>query len=121
MIKNPTKADNVNYTCQSGKHKVVLNLNVDFIGQDIPAVAYSSSDEDNIIMQPEKTLSNSTVMGGTYQFQQSELTYYHSQNTDLRCHDNRVNEQVIWLKDNNRLWGSNQDLNNLNDSTRPSS
>ena len=119
VIKNPTKADNGNYTCHSGAHKVVLYLNVDLIGQDIPAVAYSSSDEDSIFMKSKKTLSNTTstntIMGGTYQFEQSELTYYHAQNADLRCHVKRDNEPVIWLKDNNRLWGSNQDLNKIND------
>lgn len=46
-----------------------------------------------------------------YQFEQPELTYYNNQNAVLRCHLRNENDQIVWLKDNNRIWGSTVQLN----------
>lgn len=116
VIKNPTRADNGDYICQTGKNKVVLNLNVG--RETTPSTAggpYSSDDESLFVRTTSKkkrTSSSTTNITTTkYQFEEPELTYYVNQHAVLKCEVKNENEPIVWLKDNNHLFGSNMQLN----------
>lgn len=96
-----------------------MNLRV---GRDTtPSVATTnySSDDDSFFVRASKsrklttttTTKTTTLKQTHYQFEQPELTYYLDQNAVLRCDLKNENDQIVWLKDNRRIWGSNVQLN----------
>lgn len=95
---------------------MVLNLRVG--RETTPSVSTTtntySSDDESFFMRTSsrKTTTTKTTMKQTrYQFEQPELTYYLDQNAVLKCNLRNENDQIVWLKDNNRIWGSNAQLN----------
>lgn len=58
------------------------------------------------------TTKTTTTKQTCYQFEQPELTYYMDQNAVLRCRLRNENDQIVWLKDDKRIWsGSTVQLN----------
>ena len=119
IIKNPTRADNGEYTCQSGKHRVVLNLNVKppGFGKDTSPslnIHNYSSDEESFYSRNKKlrSTSSTTINSTTNYHYEEELIYYEKQSACLKCHISKQDDEHIeWLKDDKRLWGSNFKLN----------
>jgi hypothetical protein len=113
VIKSPTRADNGEYVCQSGKHRVALNLFVSPSGRDKSPSIYSSDDDSLFVRNKQvRTATTSTkTTTQTFQFEQSELVFYENQSANLKCKLKRDNEQVVWLKDDKTLWGSDFSLN----------
>jgi hypothetical protein len=110
LIRNPTKADNGDYVCQSGKHRVVLTLNVNPGGlTDVKSVYTSSDDESYSVFVPNRRLYNNNF---------PELNYYYQESASLRCEVKQSNEQVIWVKDNtNVLQSDAAKYSTINDGT----
>lgn len=75
LIKNPTQQDQGDYLCESGKHKVVLTLNVN---------------------------KNTTLLPSTSIKETTELTYYinNDRQACLKCNTKNKNDKVKWIKDN---------------------
>lgn len=97
----------------------MLNLRV---GRDTtPSMSTTlySSDDDSVFVRTasRKTRTTTTTTKMTtlkqthYQFEQPELTYYLDQHAVLRCNLHNEDDQIVWLKDNNHIWGSNMQLN----------
>jgi hypothetical protein len=83
--------------CQTGKQKVLLNLNINPFGKN----QYAASDNESAFIRNKKHDMCANA----------ELTYYQKQNATLKCQMKRENESVVWLKDNTRLFGSTSHLN----------
>lgn len=92
LIKNPSKVDDGDYICQSDKHRVVLNLNVNPCHGGITPHMYSSEDDSVFIRNNTKMTSKDT-----------ELVYYDKQSAALKCEVKFENEPVVWIKDNSYL------------------
>ena len=88
LIKNPTTLDDGDYVCKSGRHKVVLNLNVNPHNGGITPHMYSSVDDSIFLKNAHK---------------EPELVYYENQSATLKCQTKYENEKCIWLKENSCL------------------
>jgi hypothetical protein len=130
IIKNPTQADNGEYTCRAGKNKVCLNLNVKPHGygkEKSPSYSMHSysSDEETVFAKNKKlkSTSSSTINSyKNYHFEETELVYYEKQSAYLKCTIiKNEDEHVEWLKDDRRIYGSNLKLNEEKYSTEKES
>lgn len=92
LIKNPVKADDGDYVCQSGKHKVTLNLTVNPGNSGITPHMYSSEDDSIFVRNSQRTTGRDT-----------ELVYFYEQDAALRCQVCDEQEQVVWLKENTHV------------------
>jgi hypothetical protein len=101
LIRNPTKADNGDYVCQSGKHRVVLTLNVNPGGLSDVKSVYSSEDEGSVTGGAGSNVfvSNRRIYSNNF----PELNYYLSESANLRCQVKKDSEKVVWVKDNEKV------------------
>jgi hypothetical protein len=111
-IKKPTIADNGNYICKSGKHRVVLNLLVSQVFEERTISKTNSSEKymfNDLIssrnlsynfMKINDTLNDSQ---NTNKNSENELTFYLGQKASLICQIKFENESMIWSKENKNI------------------
>jgi len=92
LIKEPNTLDNGDYVCQSGKHRVVLTLNVNPGNNNITPHMYSSED-DSVFLRNSNTITG----------RDTDLVFYNGQQATLKCQVANEQERVIWLKDNSYI------------------
>ncbi len=88
LINNPTRSDNGDYVCSLGKHKVILTLHVS------PNIGVHT--EHEIVENPDAN---------------RDLTFYKTENANLKYILKEKNERIAWYKDNVLLCDSSTNLN----------
>ena len=96
VINNLEKRDSDDYTCQSGKFRTVMHLNV--------TSSSTNEDSDESVFS---TRSNRSSVG------QQDLIFYENDNANLKCRLKKNNESLVWYKDDVKIWGSNTSLDKL--------
>lgn len=94
VINNLEKQDSDDYTCESGKFKTVLHLSVN----------------SNVNTTDE---SDDSVFGSRTNLSQLDLTFDEKDNARLKCKLKKPSENLVWLKDGQKIWGSNPSLDQL--------
>lgn len=70
----------------------------------------SSSHRRTSLVKTTTTTKTTTLKQTHQQYEQPELTYYLDQHAVLRCRLKNENDQIVWLKDNRHIFGSNAQL-----------
>ncbi len=85
VIRNLNKDDDGDYSCEAGKCKTILHLNIN--------TKYDSeySDDENI--------SNNIFLSDNYTAD-NKLVFYENQIAHLTCYLKRKTDDIIWFKDN---------------------
>ena len=106
IIRNPTKADNGEYVCQSGKHKVVLTLLVNSRSREMSPTLY----EESVLVRKVPSLER---LRSWHSFDYPELNYYEAQVATLKANLKQDTDSFVWLKDSAKLWSTS--LTNLDE------